>query len=178
MVEKFKKSVFVLAIVFGLISVAMIFCPAVVLDFEDLIGAELMFGVDGLKTTFGWEVEISHFREVEMFEFSFLQLLTYALPLVGVISLCYAVNNDSKSAVSFAILCFLVGALLFFLSTQTLEFADKETKKEFEDCGELGAGAIIGGISCLLAALCSWLHFKELAVKNQVVETNTAETQN
>lgn len=160
MIEKFKKSVFVLAIVFGVVAVAMIFCPAVVLDFEDLIRAELIFGVDGLKTTFGWEYEI-YTTEVELFEFSFLQLLTYALPLVGVISLYYAVNNDSKSAVSFAILCFLVGALLFFLSTHTLEFADKETKKQFEDCGELGAGAIIGGICCLLSALCAWLHLKD-----------------
>lgn len=168
MIERFKKSWVVAAVLSGVFAVLMIFCPAVVFDFafEELVDIEMegfdMFNVNGLKAVFGWEIEVDG-EEVEILKFSFLQCLTYALPLIGVAALCYSVKSNNKVAMYVAIGCFLASALLFFHSVGTLQWESKAKKREVEDVVDfsLGAGAIIGGVSCLLAAFCSYLHLQD-----------------
>lgn len=165
MIERFKKSWLVVAVLSGVFAVLMIFCPAFVLDFafEELVDMEMegfdMFNVNGLKAVFGWEIKVDE-EECEVLKFSFLQCLTYALPLIGVAVLCYSVKSNNKKAMYVAIGCFLASALLFFHSVETLQWESKAKKREVEDVVDfsLGAGAIIGGVCCLLSALCTCLH--------------------
>ena len=170
MVEKFKKSLLVVATIFGLVSLLMIFCPAIVFDVEELADIEMNLGIEGLKITFGWEL-----MDMEVFEFSFLSFLTYLLPIAGIVCIVYSEKKSDKRIYYVAIACFAVAALLFFLAPSLIQYAKKEVKKELKDYITLGAGAIIGAISCAISALCVFFHIKneeQKTAQSQVTEAN------
>lgn len=167
MIEKFKKSWLVIAVVLGIVAVAMIFCSAISID-SDEYESVFSMGVNGIDATFGFEMEFEDWYDdggvetLKVLDFSFFGFMRYLLPLAGVVLLFCAEKKADKKYTYAAIACFAVGALLFFLSTSLLQYADREMKEYFVDDGllQIGAGAVIGGICCLLAILCTWLHLK------------------
>ena len=155
MIEKFKKSLLVVAVMFGLFAVLTMFFPAISVDLEDVFDVEIAYGTSGFDAAFGLELEFQG-ETYEFLEFSFLNFMAYLLPIVAIALACIVEKKQDKRFYYAAIGCFALSALLFFLSPTLLQYGEKTFKKVLEDYISLGAGAIIGGISCILAGLCMW----------------------
>jgi hypothetical protein len=149
MLEKLKQNLSIVALLFGIVAVAMIFCPAINLDVGE--GIENLAFINGKEVVLGMEI-----YDEEALEFSFMGLVTFALPALGCAFLYYADLKQNKGYANFALVCFLVGAICMFCLPSFVEFASSEDTEELEDMLELGAGAIIGGISCAISALCTF----------------------
>lgn len=115
-------------------------------------GAQVTFGYTEVTEVFGQEVR------TEILSFSFANLLTYIFVLAGAVFAVLAILGKLKrlSPVLSAV-CFIVAAILFFCSTgfctpANLDNADLVA--EFRNNLSLGAGAIVGGVMCILATLC------------------------
>ena len=157
MIQKIKDNYILVAFLLGLVAFITIFCPIVLFDY----GGVIAVGITGSQASFGLKL-----MEEEIFEFSFFNFITYFLTLAAVICIyMHELKKDSRLLVG-AIVCFCAATLLFFLSVEFLQYANSEIKKEIKTYVSLGAGAVIGGISCLIAALCTYLGWKENSVKN------------
>lgn len=149
------------AAVLGVVAIIMLALPAVkVIDSETAYkGTEIVFGLKKTELIVG---------EVVYFEFSFMNLLTYLLAIVGVVFIILGfLGKGGKFASFIATVAFLLAGIFFFL--QVALCVPGEGIENFvsgiggllgkdgsvKDGLELGAGAIIGGICSILAAVAS-----------------------
>lgn len=132
-----------LSVILGIVALVMLFLPAVKQKTLELT-------YSGLDITFGYEE-----ANIEIFKFSFMNLLTYILVLAGIVCAILSAMGKSKKLTSLiSSLAFIVGGVFFFLSitfsvlpvTGILAEAVKEELT-------LGYGAIIGAITSILAGL-------------------------
>lgn len=142
------------AAVLGLAAVAMLFLPAIGIKDTDTT-------YTGLQITFGYKESLLGF-EYTVFDFSFMNLLTYILAVVGIVfSVLSAMGKGSKFAAFIAAAAFAVSGVFFFLSVSyTLPNEDASKIISFvggdiKDALTLAYGAIIGGVASLLAAVCN-----------------------
>lgn len=142
------------AAVLGLAAVAMLFLPAIGIKDTDTT-------YTGLQITFGYKDSLLGF-EYTVFDFSFMNLLTYILAVVGIVfSVLSAMGKGSKFAAFIAVAAFAVSGVFFFLSVSyTLPNEDASKIISFvggdiKDALTLAYGAIIGGVASLLAAVCN-----------------------
>ena len=140
--------------VLGLAAVVMLFLPAIGIKDTDTT-------YTGLQITFGYKESLLGF-EYTVFDFSFMNLLTYILAVVGIVfSVLSAMGKGSKFASFIAAAAFAVAGVFFFLSvsyTMPNEDASKIISAfggNIKDALTLAYGAIIGGVAALLAALCN-----------------------
>ncbi len=148
------------AAVLGLAAVVMLFLPAIGIKDTDttFTGLQITFGYKGKVPSLGLEYTV--------FNFSFMNLLTYILAVVGIVfSVLSAVGKGSKFAAFIAAAAFAVSGVFFFLSvsyTLPNEGASKFISLiisfaggDIKDVLTLAYGAIIGGVASLLAAVCN-----------------------
>ena len=142
------------AAVLGLAAVVMLFLPVIGIKDTDTT-------YTGLQITFGYKESLLGF-EYTVFDFSFMNLLTYILAVVGIVfSVLSAVGKGSKFAAFIAAAAFAVSGVFFFLSVSyTLPNEDASKIISFvggdiKDALTLAYGAIIGGVASLLAAVCN-----------------------
>ncbi len=142
------------AAVLGLVAVVMLFLPAIGIKDTDTT-------YTGLQITFGYKESLLGF-EYTVFDFSFMNLLTYILAVVGIVfSVLSAMGKGSKFAAFIAAAAFAVSGVFFFLSVSyTLPNEDASKIISFvggdiKDALTLAYGAIIGGVASLLAAVCN-----------------------
>ena len=142
------------AAVLGLAAVVMLFLPAIGIKDTDTT-------YTGLLITFGYKESLLGF-EYTVFNFSFMNLLTYILAVVGIVfSVLSAMGKGSKFAAFIAAAAFAVSGVFFFLSVSyTLPNEDASKIISFvggdiKDALTLAYGAIIGGVASLLAAVCN-----------------------
>ena len=144
------------AAVLGLAAVVMLFLPAIGIKDSDTTytGLQITFGYKGKDPLLGLEYTV--------FNFSFMNLLTYILAIVGIVfSVLSAVGKGSKFAAFIAAAAFAVSGVFFFLSVSyTLPNEDASKIISFiggdiKDALTLAYGAIIGGVASLLAAVCN-----------------------
>lgn len=136
----------------GIVALVMIFLPAIgVKDTETTY--------TGLQIVFGYK-EKPFMSEVTVFEFSFMNLLTYLLVIAGVVfTVLGLLGKGSKFATFIAAICFLVGGIFFFFQLQfcipntTVSNVTSLFGGNIKEIGSLGAGSIIGGICSILAAI-------------------------
>ena len=124
--------------------------PAVVYD--SVIGENVSYS--GWKCTFGCtEKFMLGGGEVEVLSFSFLNLLTYILLLVGIVAAVLAFLKPDMALLGYVgAACFVGATVLFFCACPSTAFAGiKDT--EIADLLSLGAGAIVGAILSILAVL-------------------------
>lgn len=147
------------AVLLGVVAVVMMFVPSVAVVDSDTVykGTDMVFG---LKTT---EPLIG---EVIYFEFSFMNMLTYILAIVGVVFTVLAfLGRGGKFAMLIATVAFALAGIFFLLQVsfcvpgKDLEefisgvgglFGEKVSVK---DSLKLGAGAIIGAICSFVSAI-------------------------
>ena len=132
----------------------MLFLPAIGIKDTDTT-------YTGLQITFGYKDSLLGF-EYTVFDFSFMNLLTYILAVVGIVfSVLSAMGKGSKFAAFIAAAAFAVSGVFFFLSVSyTLPNEDASKIISFvggdiKDALTLAYGAIIGGVASLLAAVCN-----------------------
>lgn len=142
------------AAVLGLAAVVMLFLPAIGIKDTDTT-------YTGLQITFGYKESLLGF-EYTVFDFSFMNLLTYILAVVGIVfSVLSAMGKGSKFAAFIAVAAFAISGVFFFLSVSyTLPNEDASKIISFvggdiKDALTLAYGAIIGGVASLLAAVCN-----------------------
>ena len=142
------------AAVLGLAAVVMLFLPAIGIKDTDTT-------YTGLQITFGYKESLLGF-EYTVFNFSFMNLLTYILAVVGIVfSVLSAMGKGSKFAAFIAAAAFAVSGVFFFLSVSyTLPNEDASKIISFvggdiKDALTLAYGAIIGGVASLIAAVCN-----------------------
>ncbi len=108
------------------------------------------YTVSGFKVMFGWKETIGD-ATIEYSTFSFMALLTYLLPIIGLISVFLIKKSKLLSLVPLA--CFIAGAILCFLMTKFVILTDAGAIKTVTSEVSLGFGAIIAGIMNILSAL-------------------------
>lgn len=147
------------AAVFGFIAAMMLFAPAITpkAGGESISGSEIAFGKEALM---GMGMGVSAY------------MLPLFLALIGVV--CVAVSafgKGGKAVTIVAAVAFVGAAICYFLPFQmaTVDFGEagdlltsdqkSEATKAFRDslkeAGKLGAGAIVGGIFAIIAAVAS-----------------------
>lgn len=142
------------AAVLGLVAVVMLFLPAIGIKDTDTT-------YTGLQITFGYKESLLGF-EYTVFDFSFMNLLTYILAVVGIVfSVLSAMGKGSKFAAFIAAAAFAVSGVFFFLSVSYTLLNEDASKiisfvgGDIKDALTLAYGAIIGGVASLLAAVCN-----------------------
>ena len=162
MAKKKKSNLFGLltglSVLLAIVSVVMIFLPAIAMKDADET-------FNGLKIVFGYEKE-TLISDVTYFEFSFMNLLTYLLVILGgVLSAMNAVKKPSKLLTLLSAAAFLLAGIFFFSAVGLTAYDDDISKVvsafggDIKNGFKLGIGSVIGGISSLLAAGCSAVAF-------------------
>ena len=145
------------AVLLGLVAIAMIFVPTVTVK-----GIINTYTFTGLNLAFGCNLENT---STAIFEFSFMNLLTYILALAGtVVALMGLIKNSFASGLFriIAAACFIVSGVFFFMS---LNFCIPNTTAteafkligDIKSNGVLAVGAYIGGITTIIAGVCELL---------------------
>lgn len=158
--EKIKKALPLIALTLGIISIIMIFLPAVEVAF---------FGMtekcSGLKSVFGYKDFDQYGKKIQIFGFSFGALLPYVFAIGAGILAFLGSKKDNKIYKIVSAVLFLVATILFF-SMVDLIVIDKEafqtplTDAELELARELfkgymdvSVGAVLGGICCIFGII-------------------------
>lgn len=142
------------ALVFSLLAVVMIFLPAIgVKDRDDTFsGLQVAFGYKKTAKFFGQEITSTYFN------FSFMNLLTYLLPLAAFVLLALSAfgKKQNKLFVFIAAACLIVSAVFFFMNLNFVSF-NEDVKGVYEflvgdikDGFELAIGSILGGVCGVL----------------------------
>jgi hypothetical protein len=142
------------AVLWGVVAFIMLFLPAIGVDGTDTT-------YNGLKVVFGYKQSTLGY-EYSVFNFSFMNLLTYILILVGIVlSVLSIVSNTNKWVSVIASVAFLVAGIFFFC-TIAFTSVNADASKIFASLGgnikdsfTLAVGAILGGVFSIVAALSS-----------------------
>lgn len=155
--KELKGILSIAGIILGLVAVIMMFLPAIAIKDSDTTytGLQVAFGAKETTTILGNTIT------AVIFEFSIMNLLTYAFLLGGVVfSVLSFINRGGKFASFIAMALTLVAGIFFFL---TISFSlPGEGLKDLaslfggniKDSFILGAGSIIGAITSLLSCAC------------------------
>lgn len=137
-----KLTAFV-SVILGIVAAVMIFLPAIAIKDSDVT-------YTGLQAAFGYSEE-TILGNFTYFEFSFMNLLTYILAIVGVVFTVLGVLGKGGNFATFiAAAAFIVSGVFFFLS---VSFSVPNSL--IERSLVLGVGSVIGGIAALLAGIVS-----------------------
>ena len=142
----------VMAIVLGIISISMMFLPAV--------------GVTDTKTTYtGWQTAFGYtqegiFGDAIIFNFSLILFIGFVLMVSAVVfAIFQAITPKNNSFAFLAVLCFVLATACWFLQIQFLSVGDGFTLGGIlnpdlaKDAMQLGIGAILGGITSACGAV-------------------------
>lgn len=155
MAKKMKMSSILTAVaaLLGIVAFIMLFLPAIGVKDADTTykGLDIVFGYKGKVLTV----------EYTVFNFSFMNLLTYILVLAGVVLsvLNLVGKKPSKLLALIAAAAFLVAGIFFFCSVSFASLNEDASKLitafggDIKDGLELAFGSIIGGIAGILAAI-------------------------
>ena len=149
--NKIKKFAPLAAAVAAVIALIMIFLPAIAVEEETYNGLKVIFGYTEEGSGMGITLK------VEVFAFSFMNLLTYLLVIAGGVCGVLAFMKSDKPIFTWIAAACLALAGIFFFCSVGFTVLSKDlvdlgaTKENFK----LGAGAIIGGIVSILGALCA-----------------------
>lgn len=150
--NKIKKFAPLAAAVAAVIALIMIFLPAIVVEEETYSGLKVIFGYSEKAPGMGGIT-----LEIEVFAFSFMNLLTYLLVIAGGVCGVLAFMKSDKPIFTWIAAACLALAGIFFFCSVGFTVLSKDlvdlgaTKENFK----LGAGAVIGGIVSILGALCA-----------------------
>ncbi len=132
-----------LSVLLGLAAIVMLFLPAVA-------GKITGTTYTGLQITFGYTTE--GLLSIEVFKFSFMNLLTYILAAAGVVfAILSAMGRSGKFASFIAAAAFIVSGVFFILAPSFLI----GISENMEEAYELAVGGIIGAVCAFLAGLLS-----------------------
>lgn len=149
--NKIKKFAPLAAAVAAVIALIMIFLPAIAVEEGTYNGLKVIFGYTEKESGMGITLK------VEVFAFSFMNLLTYLLVIAGGVCGVLAFMKSDKPIFTWIAAACLALAGIFFFCSVGFTVLSKDlvdlgaTKENFK----LGAGAIIGGIVSILGALCA-----------------------
>lgn len=149
--NKIKKFAPLAAAVAAVIALIMIFLPAIAVEEETYSGLKVIFGYTEKESGMGITLK------VEVFAFSFMNLLTYLLVIAGGVCGVLAFMKSDKPIFTWIAAACLALAGIFFFCSVGFTVLSKDlvdlgaTKENFK----LGAGAVIGGIVSILGALCA-----------------------
>jgi hypothetical protein len=141
----------------GLVAIIMLFVPAVAVKDADATynGLKIVFGYTAKQTVLGSTVTYT------VFNFSFMNLLTYILVLAGLVLSVLNVKMQNKLFSVIAAVVFLVAGIFFFC-TVGFTSVNADASKLFASLGSnikdslsLAVGAILGGVCSIAAALAS-----------------------
>lgn len=146
--------------VLGLVALLLIFAPAIGVKDQDAT-------YTGLQAAFGY-TEKGKIGELQLFKFSFMNLLPYLLVLVGIVfSVLAVLGKLGKIAPIVGAVCYLVAGIFFFCALAFCVLGDDINSLlglgsllagkdgNAKDFLTLGAGAIVSGVLSILAALVS-----------------------
>lgn len=146
--KKVIKFLPLVAAVLGLIAVISLFLPAFVVAGNDFPGLAAVIGHTKKVATMSFR----------LLDFSFMNLVTYLLTLGGIVCAVLAYVKNKKTVFAWiAIGCFAIAGILFFL-VMSLAVVGNGWMAVFgpytlANAGKLGYGAILAGVSCLVAAV-------------------------
>lgn len=148
--QQTSRMVSLIATILGIVAIAMIFLPNVaVKDFDaTYTGLNIVFGYTE-KTVLG---------TIEVFRFSFMNLLVYLLAAAGIVFAVMGLNGGKLSNFISAG-AFIACGILFFILPSFCLVNESATKfvswigGDITEALELAYGAIIGAIAALLAGL-------------------------
>ena len=142
-----------LSVLLGLAAIIMLFLPAVAIKDTDTT-------YTGLQITFGYTTE--GLLSIEVFKFSFMNLLTYILAAAGVVfAILSAMGRSGKFASFIAAAAFIVSGVFFILAPSFLIANDAASTVigwiggDLGEAFELAVGGIIGAVCAFLAGLLS-----------------------
>lgn len=137
--EKLKKYLPLVAVILAVVAIAMIFLPCSKGN-DDWKGFNAVFGYS--MSAFGMTVNV--------FEFSFMNLLTYVLVIVGLVCAAMAAKKDNIIVNIVGAVCLLVAGIFFFMTPNFIVVTGGGSAEGLE----LGTGPIIAAICSILAAVC------------------------
>ena len=150
MKKHLNKILIGVSLLFAAVAIILLVAPGITLksEYEALtaMGVEKSYSMANI--TFGHSMEVAEGISVEIFKFSFPNLLTYILIAGGMVSAVLALLGKGGKIVSFvAAGLFLVGGVLYLCAGKLLVLAG-------EDSGmyTIGIGSILGGVFSILAA--------------------------
>ena len=153
-----KYTVFA-SVLLGIVAVVMMFLPAIAIKDSETsyTGLQLAFGYS--KTVEGWGDSII---TTAYAGFSFMNLLTYILAIVGIVfTVLGAMGKGGKFATFISAVAFIASGVFFFLQgsfcvpLEGMEGLVGLLGGNIKDYFVIGAGAIIGGITSILAGICA-----------------------
>ncbi len=148
-----------IAILLGIAAIVMMFVPQ--LNYQSATGLVKGDPLNGMQITFGYSTEVLG-STVTKLDFSFMNLLTYILALVGIVFAVLALMGKlGKIAPIVAAAAFIVSGVFFFCAEQFMVVhvgdltgdAAQKVSDAFKELYTLGAGAIVGGILSILAGV-------------------------
>ena len=137
------------AVVLGVIAVIMLVAPAVVHKYSDSVKYS------------GWDLAFGYKEGGEsIFDFSFMNFLTYALAIAGIVCTILSYLGKGGKYIDFiATGAFILAGIFFFLAIpfSVISGSEEATAKEIAELKDeffkVGAGVIISGICSILAGL-------------------------
>lgn len=154
------KIISLVAIVLGIVAVCMLFAPAAV---AEALGQKTSYSGANLAFGYTYKTEVlGNTVETEIFNAS-ANIVTYILVLVGIVfAVLSLLGKLGKIAPFISAAAFLIAGIFFFCSvafcspyTNLTGDAKTEYVKGIRENLSLGAGAIVGGILSILAAISS-----------------------
>ena len=170
-VAKVKANLSLIAVLLGVAAFLMFFTPVAYLKGEEDTGT--VTGILGADAAFGMKLEGE-----AMLKFSFLNFVTFLLPLAGAVLLALAVSNNNKLFSLISAGCFALATICFFLVPSFLVYSEmfEEMMDMMEYKAVCGGSVIIGALFNLAAAACAYFSGAECeAVAAPVEEVATEE---
>ena len=163
------------AVLFAIVAVCMMFVNAVELVSDDSVlqqfsGLEIAFGTEH-KFVIGEGTLLETTLKLQLFEFSFMNLLPYLLALAGgVVAVLAALGKKSFLLNVISAACFVAAAIFFFTAASYVSVAGSEGSGALNafvknivdalkdgDNLKIAIGSILGGVFSAIAAVCSAL---------------------
>ncbi len=141
------KILYGLAVVLGLVALAMIFVDAVELSMKGISQTE---GLTGLEVAFGRSE-----NDVKILEFSIMALLPVILAVAGVVlSALQAVAKKGSKLLDFVIVaCFVVAGVLYFVMPSFVVYSDAMALFKDAYVKKLAIGSIVSAVCSILAGV-------------------------
>ena len=146
------------AAVLGLVSILMMFAPGVQYTVDAGLLGKSVTAYTGAQITFGYtEKTGTPLGEIsaKVFNFSFMNLLTYILVLAGLVLAVLAIVFKCKYIAPVAAGCFLIAGIFYFLAVPFCAPAieNSDALATYKEALSLGAGAIVAGILSIISAV-------------------------
>lgn len=134
------------SVLLAIVAICLLAAPAATIKDTEITYscANLVFGY----------TEKGSFSSIDIFDFSFMNLLPYILLLVGIVLSVLSGMKGGKLLSLLAAACYIVAGVLFFLMiTMSLPSIGGDAATEIKEIYVLGAGAVVSGILAIIAGL-------------------------